>query len=147
MSKFALEEIEILHSRIKFFKLVRNDTCEFDDFIEEISLNGNYEVELDSIQTIIEMVAQMQRVSPGKFKELSKNGKDPHKDYEIRTPNLRVYLFKADEGKIIVTGAKKSPKNQQQDIARLRMIKKEFFQERNELVKSIPTTKKANRKK
>lgn len=149
MYKFVLEELKIAHGRVKFFKLKSNGKCEFDEFVNRIIAEGNYETEIDTIQAIIERKAQMLPVSPAKFKELSQNAKDSIKDYEIVTPNLRVYLFKAEEGKIIVTGAIKSPKTQKQDIARMRLIKKEFFNEKSNISKEDSKSnknKKFNRK-
>jgi hypothetical protein len=129
MAEFALEKIYIHHSKVNFYKLLINGKCEFDNFWNDTERNGNYQKELDTIQAIIERKAQMQLVSPEKFKELKGRKKnDPHKDYEIRTPNLRVYLFKHDKtGQIIVLGAIKTPKGQDQDIERMRGIKRRYF--------------------
>lgn len=130
MSEFALEEIKITNARISFYKLKINGKCLFDEFWLEILHSGNFELELDSIQSIIERKAQMQPVSPDKFKELKGRKKsDPHKDFEIRTPNLRLYTFKHDKtGQIIVLGAIKTPKGQDRDIERMRGIKKRYFE-------------------
>ena len=62
-----------------------------------------------------------------KFKELDERPKgDLHKDYEIKTKNLRLYFFK-DEGlgQIIVLGGMKG--SQKKDINRMREIKYEYF--------------------
>jgi hypothetical protein len=130
MAEFALEKIEILHSRLNIFKLLINGKCLFDEFWKDVERFGGYEKELDTIQAIIERKAQLQPVSPEKYKELKGRKKnDPHKDYEIRTPNLRVYLFKQEKtGHIIVLGAIKTPKGQDQDIDRMRGIKKRYFE-------------------
>lgn len=53
MKKFEIKEIEILNSKVRFYKLINNGRCLYDEFEEEIIMNGNYQDELDTIQAII----------------------------------------------------------------------------------------------
>lgn len=130
MKKFEIKEIEILNSKVRFYKLINNGRCLYDEFEEEIIMNGNYQDELDTIQAIIERVAQMLPISPNKFKLLSRNKKDPYPDYEIKSNRLRVYLFKQQKtGNIIVLGGIKTTEGQKRDIEKMRKIKKEYFNE------------------
>ena len=113
MKKFEIIEIKILNSKIRFYKLYINCKCLYDYFEKEIIMNGNYQDDIDTIQAIIERVAQMQPIPPNKFKLLSRNKKDPYPDYEIKSNRLRVYLFKEQNtGNIIVLGGIKTPEGQ-----------------------------------
>jgi hypothetical protein len=130
MKKFEIKEIEILNSKVRFYKLIINKRCLYDEFEEEIIMNGNFQDELDTIQAIIERVAQMLPIPNNKFKLLSRNKKDPYPDYEIKSNRLRVYLFKQQKtGNIIVLGGIKTPEGQKKDIEKMRKIKKEYFNE------------------
>ena len=136
MPKFALSKLDGLGNlpniRIPIYKLETNGYCEYDAWYAEIQRQGTYEEELDSIDTLMLLHAQMHPLSPSKYKELTRNGSDPIKDYEFRTKNLRVYLFKlpggpGQEGKVVVIGGHNDKKQQAQDIARMRIIKKEYY--------------------
>ncbi len=130
MPTFALSKLDISHCRTVFFKLKVNGKCLFDEFWREITESGNYLSELDRVQAIIERKAQGEPVSPNQFKELKGRKKnDPYKDYEIRTENLRVYVFKHDKtGQVIVLGAIKKPKDQDRDIEYMRRLKRQYFE-------------------
>lgn len=134
MPTFALSQIDGLDAlpnvRIPIFKLETNGQCEYDEWRKAIEEQGTFAEELDSLDQQIIYHAQMQKLAPGKFKELSANASDPIKDFEFRTRNLRVYLFKlpseaGQTGKVIVIGGLK--KEQKADIARMRRIKKEYY--------------------
>ena len=127
MPSFTLEEIPIPHARFPIYKLVTNGTCEYDEFEKTIRAEGTYEEELDALDTLFILHAQMERLAPNKYKELSTDKSDPVKDYEFRTRSLRVYLFKLPNGKAIVIGGHNDKKQQKQDIARMRRIKKEYY--------------------
>jgi hypothetical protein len=136
MPSFGLSQLDGLeklpHIRIPIYKLETNGFCEYDAWRADIQRQGTYEEELDSLDTLILSHAQMQRLSPAKFKELNTNASDPIKDYEFRTRNLRVYLFKlpggpGQEGKVIVVGGHNEKKQQAKAIARMRSIKKEYY--------------------
>jgi len=54
------------------------------------------------------------------------------KEYELKTPNLRLYLFHEEcKGHIVAVLAKKS-KRQQIDISNFRKIKSNYLKDRNE---------------
>lgn len=125
MSIFALEEISEVTGKIKFFKLLNDKVCEFDGFWNEIINEGNLISELNTIQTRMQLVSDMKSMPKEKFKDITPNG-DSIKEYEIKTPNLRVYLFHEHlKGRIVVCGGKKG--SQSSDIKHFRNIKKQYF--------------------
>jgi len=74
----------------------------------------------------MQQVSELQLLPKNKFREL-KGSKDNIKEYEIKTRNLRVYLFHEEHtGRIIVCGGKKT--SQEKDIKHFRNIKKQYFQ-------------------
>ena len=129
MPRFALSELdglnELPHIRFPIYKLETNGTCDYDQWRETIKSEGTYAAELKTLDTLILLHAQMQRLSPAKYKELS--GAGDIKDFEFRSRNLRIYGFKLPGGKVIFIGGHNDKKQQKQDIARMRRIKKEYY--------------------
>ena len=75
----------------------------------------------------MEQVADRKSLTEKKFKDTTPK-KDSVKEYEIKSKNLRVYLFhEKRKGRIIVVGAKKHPKSQNEDILKFRRIKKDYI--------------------
>lgn len=134
MTNFTLKLIEIPNTSDFVYKLLIDDNCPLDDFWKEIEELGNFQKELDKIQTIITFLAQDVRLPSKQFQELKHRSKDDkHKDFEIRTKRLRVYLFQEEEtGKIIVLGElKKGNKTQKKAIAKMRKIKLAYFERKS----------------
>ncbi|MCK6649584.1 MAG: hypothetical protein L6Q66_08010 [Bacteroidia bacterium] len=129
MSKFALELIEEITGKQKFYKLLSDGTCEFDAFWKKYEKDSNLRSQLAKIQTRLMALANLQyeALDRTKFRELgNRKGSDPYKDYEIKTKNLRLYFFKDDgTGQVIVIGGTKD--SQDEDIKRMRIIKMEYF--------------------
>jgi hypothetical protein len=134
MPTFALSKINDLdalpHVRFPIYKLVTNGHCEYDEWRASIEAEGTYAAELRTLDTNILMHAQMQRLAPSKYKELSGSG--TIKEFEFRSRNLRIYVFKlpgspGQEGKVIVFGGHNDKKLQKQQIAQMRRIKKEYY--------------------
>jgi hypothetical protein len=120
MSIFAIKRITDIDGSIPFFKMVVNGVCEFDEFEAVIKNEGNYSKELIRIQTRMQELSEGKMLPINKFKPLSKS-KDWLNEYEIKTKNLRVYLFhEPGTGRIIICGGKKS--NQGKDIHHFRSI-------------------------
>ena len=131
MSKFRVEKIEEIDGKIEFFKLVKNNKCEFEEFIEKYSRDGNLKSELIKMQSTLQNISEgkKDRIPESKFKVLKGRRKnDLVKDYEVKTKNLRLYFFTDESGRIIVLGGKKG--TQKRDIKKLRSIKKEYLQEK-----------------
>jgi hypothetical protein len=132
MPRFALSKLDGLdalpHIRIPIYKLEVNGYCEYDAWRAKIQADGTYADELRTLDTLILSHAQMKPLAPSKYKELSRRKKsDAVKDYEFRSRNLRIYLFKLPEGKVIVLGGHNDKKQQEQEIARMRGLKQNYY--------------------
>jgi len=124
MNRFALVEFGIIRGHIRFYKLKVNDTCLIDEFWTEIEKQGNLKKQLNNALAIMERFAQGMSTSPDKFKNITDAG-DPVTEYEVKTRDLRIYLFRNSDGAIVVTGGKKS--TQKKDITRFKNLTKEYF--------------------
>lgn len=129
MPDFELKEIEGIEGELKLYKLIKDGKCFFDEFWTTYEKTGNTKKELATIQTRMTLIANRANLPKDKFRQLKTPKKDSIKEYEIKTRNLRVYLFHDEEnGKIIVLGGKKTM--QKKDINRFRNIKKEYFNQK-----------------
>jgi hypothetical protein len=126
MSKFALEEFRIIRGHVRFYKLKVNDSCPIDEFWQEIEQQGNLSKQLVNAIAIMERYSQGMPTSPDKFKNITNTG-DPANEYEVKTRDLRIYLFRKSDGAIVVYGGRKS--TQKKDINRFKNLVKEYFQE------------------
>ena len=127
MSKFTLEEILEIKGIIKFYYLVIDGVNGYKEFEDAIIAEGKYGHELNSIQAIMEQVADRKSLTEKKFKDITPK-KESTKEYEIKSKNLRVYLFhEKRKGRIVVMGAKKHPKSQNKEITKFRRTKKEYI--------------------
>ena len=125
MLTFTLHPIEEISGRIKLFKLIINGSSPYEDFEEQIRHDGNLVKQLNTIQTRFEQIANGLLLPETKFKKL-KGCRDEHAEYEIKTRDLRVYLFKeAKTGNIIVCGGRKN--TQSKDIHHFRKLKNEYL--------------------
>lgn len=128
MYNFALKEIKEIKGRLKIFKLFIDGDCFYDQFEEEIESEGNLISELRTIETRLHAIADCTSLPSTKYKDITPNN-DRNKEYEIKTPNLRVYLFHDKEnGRVIVSGGKKT--SQKSDIKRFRNIKRDYFNQK-----------------
>jgi putative component of toxin-antitoxin plasmid stabilization module len=128
MYKFALQEIQEIKGRLKIFKLLVDGVCAYDDFEKEIEKEGNLNSELRKIVTRLYDIADCKSLPETKFKDITPDN-ETNKEYEIKTHNLRVYLFhEKHTGRIIVCGGKKG--SQKADIRHFRKIKKEYFKQK-----------------
>jgi putative component of toxin-antitoxin plasmid stabilization module len=125
MYTFALEEIKEIKGKLKFFKLLINGKCEYDEFEKEIQSEGNLKSELITIESRLHEIADLKLLPKNKFRDITpKNASN--KEYEIKTRNLRVYLFHEKRtGHVIVSGGKKG--TQKHDIKHFQKIKNEYF--------------------
>ncbi len=128
MYTFALNEITEINGKLKFFKLLVDGTCEYDEFEKEIINEGNLKTELKTIIIRMHEIADLKSLPKNKFKDITQK-KDNIKEYEIKTKHLRVYLFhEKNTGRVIVCGWKKG--TQQADIKHFRNIKKEYLKQK-----------------
>lgn len=132
MPKFAVEEIRGLppHRVETFCKLLVDGKCFFDEFCEKMEKDGNQRKALEKIQTIMVEICRGRRVPTKWYQELKhRKTNDPYPDFEIRSRQLRLYLFEDEEaGKIIVLGElKKGKKTQRKTIEKMRSLKLAYF--------------------
>lgn len=128
MHTFALNEITEIKGKLKFFKLLVDGTCEYDEFEKKIINEGNLKTELTTIITRMHEIADLKLLPKSKFRDITPK-KDNIKEYEIKTKHLRVYLFHEKyTGRLIVCGGKKG--TQQADIKHFRNIKKEYLEQK-----------------
>lgn len=129
MINFTLKRIEEIVGKLKLFKLLVNDRCEYDEFEKQIKAEASHSSELMTIQARLYDVAELRLLPKEKFRDITPK-KEMIKEYEIKTKHLRVYLFHEEKtGRVIVCGGKKT--NQQKDISHFRRIKKEYFNQQN----------------
>lgn len=132
MPKFAVERIDGLppHPVDPFFKLIVDGNCYFDEFCKKMEKSGNQRQALEKLQAIMAEICLGRRVPAKWFQELKHRDKnDPYPDFEIRSKQLRLYLFEDEEnGKIIVLGElKKGNKTQSKAIRKMREMKLAYF--------------------
>ncbi len=120
---FALVKVEEIKGKIDFFVLIKDDVNQYEGVKNQLLKEGNYESELNTLQTRLQSMAELKLLPESKCRQL--HPKD-EKDYEIKTRNLRLYLFHLeDKGRVIVFLGKKT--SQKKDIKRFRSIKKEYL--------------------
>lgn len=124
MPVYSLKKIDEIGGKIVFYKLVKDDICLFDDFENQIESEGTYKAELNTIQARLIQIANLKTLPKTKYKDITPD-KESVKEYEIKTENLRVYLFRDPRGHIVVLGGKKS--KQKKDIKKFRNMKKEYL--------------------
>ena len=116
MPIFTLQEITEVKGNQKFYKLLKDGFCEFDDF--ETDARINYNAEMNSIYYQLDLLSRGLKLYEKKFKIL-KGGIKHLTECEIKSKNLRVYYFiDKPKGNIIITGGYK--KNQKKDINHFR---------------------------
>lgn len=126
MSKFALKHIPQIKGKVKFYLLITNGECQYEEFERRVMREGNYENELDQIQLRFQEVAEMiQPINKTKFRDITPK-KEKVKEYEAKTKNLRVYLIHQENtGRVIVFAGQKN--TQKKDIRKFRSIKTQYL--------------------
>jgi putative component of toxin-antitoxin plasmid stabilization module len=124
MNKFALRRLWEIKGKIPFSALEIDGTCQFAEFCVQVQRDGNLKKQLVTVMSRMDQVANMQLLPVHKFRDITPE-KDIVKEFEIKTPDLRVYMIKK-EGHIIVLGGKKN--TQSDDIKKFRAIKHRYLQ-------------------
>lgn len=99
--------------------------CPLDEFWQQIEKEGNLAKQLNNAIAIMERYAQGLVLPENKFKRIS-TSKEPVNQYEVKTADLRFYLFRERTGAIVVCGGKKS--TQAKDIKRFKNLVKEYYE-------------------
>ena len=124
MDKYSLIKIDAVKGKCKFYKLMQEGFCWFDDF--EINLERQYHSEIATIYKYMDKVAMNETLPKTKFKKINKGEKDLA-EYEFKTKHLRVYCIHSPEtGKIIILGGYKN--TQSKDITRFKNIKENYLE-------------------
>ncbi len=116
---FAVVRMFEVRGTIPVFKLVVEGDILFDEFCSTIRTEGNLVRQLTRIVAIMERYSNGQLLSASKLKLIGRS-KSGLSLYEIKTHDLRVYLFRDFTGAIVVSGGKKS--TQATDIRRFKNI-------------------------
>ncbi len=128
MNRFTLRLLEQVKGKIKFSVLEIDGVCEFEIFCTHLEEEGTWKKQISTIFSRLDQVANLQLLPQNKFKNVT-----PHSEkiteYEVKTPDLRVYLIKVDEGHIVVMAGKKN--TQPSDFKRFRSIKKQYLASRS----------------
>lgn len=127
MTIFDLLKIDWIDAKLDFYYLIKDGKNQFKDFEQKLIEEGGYNNELVTIQARMQEMGDLKLLPKTKCRNITPR-KDSVKEYEIKTRNLRVYLFHLEKkGRIVVTMAKKKPKSQKKEIAGFRKIKREFL--------------------
>ena len=125
MPKFTFEKIRaITAGQHKILQLQIDGKRQFDSF--ETELKGtDYEIEYAQLTSWLDYYCKTGIIANGRLKELQRNKKDPIKEFEFRTTNLRFYAIQGVTGKIIILCGYK--KNQKEELKKFRALKKQIF--------------------
>lgn len=124
MSNFALKNIDAVCGQQKFDKLIIDDKCLLDSFID--NLEDKYLSEMGSMYAYMQRVADLEPLPDTKFHPLNKNKTDGYTEYEFKTKHLRIYAISQPNGKIIILGGYKN--RQDKDLKTFRSIVKRYIQ-------------------
>ncbi len=126
MNKFALIRIETVKGKLKFFKLQKDENCEFDVF--EIEARRNYNSEINSIYHRMNVLASGRRLPEKQYRILNSNV-TLVTECEIKTKHLRVYYFiDKENGNIVITGGYKT--SQKKDLNHFRNTINQYLEYR-----------------
>ncbi len=126
MHIFALKSLKSITGKQNIELLIENDVCFFEEFEKLIKeRQTKYNNELGKVLQILERLANNKSLPNTKFKDITPQ-KEIVKEYEIKSRNLRVYLIKKTDGKIIVLGGFKN--RQKRDIKRFRSLKSRYLE-------------------
>lgn len=90
---------QVYGSKLFFHKLLKDEVCQFDDFLLELERTGGYESDVDQAFAIMEDRAKLLHLPGRKHHELGTLtfaiGGKPHRAdlYEVKSGGLRIYYF------------------------------------------------------
>ncbi len=124
MNTFVVEPI-VEFGILRVYKLIRDGKCMVDEFKDEVFKDDNIKDEWGELISNLKDVAGNRLLPKTRFRKLKLSKKLQYKGFEVKSSNLRLYLFKENiTGIITVCGGKK--KTQNKDIERLEKIIKEY---------------------
>ena len=136
MSKFVIKTVDAIKGKQDFKQLIilsdNIDTKKVN--VEKIdgqldiykkSLEDSYSSSYNRILSIMDAVANNQGVSNTQWKDVTPN-KEIVKEYEVKAGDLRVFLIKIPNGKLIILGGYKN--QQKSDFKKFRSLKQQYLQ-------------------
>lgn len=133
MSIFAVEKLEAVreNGKVRFFKLLKDWECMFDDFYDELSGNNRVHKDLLNILSVMDYMAETNAILPKtKFNSIKQG--NTIIGYEFKKNDLRVYCMKPETNVVVVFGGYK--KNQKEDIKRLKKLVDEVGDEMEKII-------------
>jgi hypothetical protein len=126
MTTFSVVRVtEITGTAQAVYKLVRDDKCLLDKFLEKINKDSNLAPELGDLTAIVKDMANLQSLPKSQCRKLRLSAKLRYAGYEVKSENLRLYLFhEKGTGQIIAFGGKKT--DQREDLERFEKIIKQY---------------------
>lgn len=126
MADFKAVSIDEVSGAQRFYKLIKNGRCQFDDFCSEI--DTTYPYEKTAMFRSMDCLANGESLPKTKFHpwKLPKSGL---KTFELKTRHLRIYMAEIGGGKLVVLGGYKN--GQAKDGFRFASLMKEYEQHLN----------------
>ena len=124
MSDYSLIEFKTVENKVKFFKLMVDFYCPFDDFeVDVINNHANMKNSFKKILYVIDLISRGLKPNPANFKLF--NDYENYKMFEIKHEKLRVYgIIDKSKKHIIISGGYKT--NQKNDVLNAKKIIKDY---------------------
>jgi hypothetical protein len=129
MSKFVLDEINNVNGTIRFYKLIEDGICYWNEFCLALQAEGTYYDQVFSITSQMNDKANLKTLPNTKHKSFNTKVKGVN-GFEFRTRDLRAYGINDENGNVIIFAGKKA--NQGKDEIRFRSIVKRYIESKNE---------------
>ena len=120
MPNFALEQINTNETKAPVYYLHRDGVCLIDSFINMAKANPRYKPLLSDLYAIVRQAANGEN-PPSKLLQKIKGQENA---WEARKGDIRMYIYREQDGPIIVIGGDKN--TQDNDLEKLERIIKEF---------------------
>lgn len=118
MCIFAKQKIDIVNNpKLQFYKLIKDNSCEFDEYCKEVEQNAQDKKALIKIYAFMDML-NCHNLTISQFRKI----KGADNLFEFKNKNLRVYVLKVEPNVCIVCGGTKN--SQPRDIDRLKRFVK-----------------------
>jgi len=129
MSKFVLHEINNVNGIIKFYRLIDDGVCYWNEFCIKLEAEGTYYDQVFSITAQMNDKANLKSLPKNKHKSFNTKVKGVS-GFEFRTRDLRAYGISDEDGNVIIFAGKKA--NQPKDEIQFRSIVKRYIESKNE---------------
>ena len=104
MPNFALKQIESVKGKQKLYNL-SGWTMQIHIILYNYGKDNTYKSGLKTLYYYMTLISDLGSLPDTKFKPISKGKNEEFKEYELKSKNLRIYLFHEEKtGKIVVFG-------------------------------------------